>query len=153
MFKDKSKLLWTWRLQCMPVLLWIPWTSSFQTLAAVTMKSIRFIMHTIPYYYSCRDISLWWGLEWEGLYFLLENLRKERNILSCINTVTEWGKSITESFSVGPKFACVGIPVWEQRWSLRVNTSNFTVKMNFIVLVWWSEPLNNREKVVKSTIK
>lgn len=117
MFKDKSKLLWAWRLQCMLVLLWILWTSSFPILAAVTMKSRRFIMWTIPYYITetilheeawnegiCNSYWKIWG--------------RKGDTLSCMNTVTEWGKSIAKSLSVGPKLACVGIPVWEQRWSL-----------------------------------
>lgn len=48
----------------------------------------------------------------EDLHFLLENLRKERKKkpLSCMNTVTEWVESIVGHLSVGPEFACVGLP-------------------------------------------
>lgn len=46
----------------------------------------------------------------ENLYFLLENLRKERKTVSCMNTVTKWGESVTMCLSVGPEFAFVGLP-------------------------------------------
>jgi len=87
------------------------------------------------------------------LYFLLENLGKEWNIFSCINTVTGWGESIVGRLSIGPEFAYGELPSGEQRWSLRANTSNVTMKTEFIGLVWLSEPLNNRENVVKSATK
>lgn len=75
-------------------------------------------------------------------------------MVSCMNTVTKWGESIAGYLSAGPELCvCWTASLRAKVIFMRMNMPNLIIKTKLIGLLRGSEPLGNREKVAKSTIK